>query len=287
VLMTRAVKARVKPLLKVVEYKYFILESLPQLGVVIFDSALSRMDIILLGILSTAAVTAEYSFVYKIYELSKLPLIIVAPVLLTRFSKMFAHGQLVNDSQKSAIRLFVKLELLVIMLIPVFLICVWSPVVDYFTNGKYGAVNEINFLVLAPCVPLICVVNFLWTLGFVQGQLKTIMYITIVVSVLNIALNFLFIPLYQSTGSAVAFLLSTIVQLALYLRYIDQRQVKFPVMNGVIILACAIVSVVTAKLLSNNIIFMAVIGIAVYLVLTIAARQLNLSELRKFAASGR
>ena len=73
---------------------YFILirESLPQAGVVILSASIARIDWILLGLFTTAEKTAEYSFAYKVFELSPFPMLIIAPVLLSRFSRFFRNN---------------------------------------------------------------------------------------------------------------------------------------------------------------------------------------------------
>jgi O-antigen/teichoic acid export membrane protein len=274
-LTAKSIRARVKPLFRVVEYRYFILESLPQLGVVIFDSALSRLDIILMGIMSTPVSTGEYSFVFKIYELSKLPMVMVAPVLLTRFSKILAHGNEVSPERKRNIRLFSRAEIFAIMVLPIILVCTWTPLVDHFTNGKYGAVNELNYRILAACVPLICIVNFMWTLGFVQGQLKATMLITASVSIINIVLNILLIPSMAGTGASVAFLITCIVQVALYLIFIRQDKIKFDLPTAALLFVYAAIAVLCAFFATNSIIFRPLLALAVYCVLTVVTGQLN------------
>jgi O-antigen/teichoic acid export membrane protein len=281
VMLNKSMAARVKPLLKVKEYKYFILESLPQLGVVLFDSALARIDWILLGIVSTAAITAEYSFVYKIFELSKLPLLIISPILLTRFSKLFSSESIVSPEHQHEIQIFLKLELFIIMLIPLVLCCVWTPLIDYFTDNKYGAVNEINYYILVLCVPLMALINFLWTLGFVQGQLKVIMFITIGVSIMNILANVFLIPLYGAMGSAIAFLISTIFQLALFLKYIHQNRLKFELKNALLAFLVALLAVVCAKFLSNNVIFTTVMALVIYALLALLTKQIVIQEIKQ------
>lgn len=283
-LLNRSIATRVKPLLKIVEYKYFILESVPMLGVVLFDSALARIDWILLGIISTAGVTAEYSFTYKIFELSKLPILVIGPVLLTRFSKLFNTGNPISDIHKNEISFFLKLELFLIMLIPVFLVCTWSPLIDYFTANKYGAVNDTTFKILAACVPLMCIINFLWTLGFVQGQLKTIMFITIAVSVMNVIANAILIPFFAGVGSAIAFLSCTIIQAILYIMYIKQDQIKLNLKNCCIAFINAIIAVLAGKFSSNNIIFTTVTALVVFVVLTFITRQLNSKQLKQLVS---
>lgn len=281
VMMGRSLSSRVKPLLRVVEHKYFILESLPQLGVVLFDSALARIDWILLGIISTAAATAEYSFAYKIFELSKLPLLIIAPVLLTRFSKLFSQDGEISESYRKEIGFYFRLEMFVLMFIPIVLVVTWTPLIDYFTNNKYGAVNEVNYMILAACVPLHGIINFLWTIGFVQGQLKTIFFITITVSVLNIAANALFIPLYGAQGSSLAFLLCTLLQVILYLRFTKRSQVNLNFTSIFISFSGAIIGIVVAKSLINNSIFATVTALIIYSAVAVITRQINFAQIKQ------
>lgn len=280
-----AMSARVKPLLKVTEYKYFIMESLPQLGVVFFDSALARIDWILLGILSTQSITAEYSFAYRMYECSKLPLLVIAPILLTRFSKLFVDPDHIEAKSRQDIELFFKLELFVVTLVPVLLICVWTPLIDFITNNKYGSVNELNYMLLAGCVPLHCICNFLWSMGFAQGQLKAIMYITIVVAVLNFATNCALIPLYGSFGASLAFLVSTLIQTILYIKYMKQDHIRLNLKICGIAFMNAILAVTAAKLLTKNAIFAFAIGFSVSMILAFITNQLNINQLKRLVKS--
>lgn len=278
--VSQRVSAKIKPVLKVKEYKYFIIESLPQLGVVFFDSALARIDWILLGIISTASITAEYSFAYRMYESSKLPLIIISPILLTRFTKLLRSGGRVKDKNIRDIQLFYKVELFIVMLIPIILVCSWAPLMDYFTNNKYGQVNTLNYILLAGCVPLHCVSNFLWSIGFAQGQLKAIMYITIVVALINFGLNYFLIPFYGSNGAATAFLASTVIQTLLYVKYMNQKVIKLNIKVSIIAFINAVASILIAKSLTNNIIFVTVLALGISVVIGILTRQLNIKEIK-------
>lgn len=280
-MMNRQLSVRIKPSMKVIEYKYFILESLPQLGVVLFDSALARIDWILLGVISTATVTAEYSFAYKVFELSKLPLMIIAPVLLTRFSKLFSADDQLSERYRRDIHFFFKLELFIIVLVPLLLSCCWSPLVDYFTGNKYGAVNQNSFTILAACVPLSGLINFLWTVGFVQGQLKTIMWITISASVANILANLVMIPVYGGTGAALAYLFSTLLQAILYLCFTGQEQVRIDLRSCGITLVNAVVAAVAGRLSSNNVIFATALTLCVFVALSFITGIVSVKQLKQ------
>ncbi len=279
--LSKLINIKIKPLYRLKEYKSFILESLPQLGVVIFDSALSRIDVILLGILTTSIITAEYSFVYKVYELSKLPILIIGPILLTRFSKIFNGKNEILESKKNAIDFLFKIELAIVMIIPIILISIWTPVVDYFTNNKYGEINEVSYWILSACVPLVCIVNFLWTLGFVQGQLKKIMYITLVVSIINIFLNLLLIHLYGGIGSAISFLISTLLQVLLYYKLINQTQIQLNLKSCLITFSIAIFSVIISKQITSSFIVLGILSISIYLLLLLFTKQINILRLKQ------
>jgi len=279
--VNRNLDIRVKPLLKITEYKYFIIESLPQLGVVFFDSVLARIDWIILGIMTTASVTAEYSFAYRMYESSKLPFIIIGPILLTRFSKLFIAPELIDERNTKEIDAFFRLELFAVMLIPVLLICWWSPLIDYFTNNKYGAVNEINYLILAACVPLHCIINFLWSMGFAQGQLKTIMFIIFSAAAINLVLDLLLIPHYGSRGASAAFLVTTLIQTFFYAKFIKQNHLKLPVKNCLLAFFNAIIAVLSAKLITNNVIFESLIALSLLFILALVTRQVNFFQVKK------
>jgi O-antigen/teichoic acid export membrane protein len=279
------ISARVKPLFRPVDYKYFILESLPQLGVVFFDSALARIDWILLGIMSTASITGEYSFAYRMYESSKLPLIIISPILLTRFTKIFNNAEPIEEKSRRDIQFFFQTELYIVMLIPIVLVCSWSPLVDYFTNNKYGQVNELNYTLLAACVPLHCIINFLWSMGFAQGQLKNIMFITIAAAISNFSLNFFMIPAFGSLGASIAFLISTIIQTALYVLFIRQNQMRLDLKTCFFAFFNATIGISAAKIFTNNAIFAVIMALLINTLMALITKQLNIKRLNSILKS--
>jgi O-antigen/teichoic acid export membrane protein len=60
-------------------YLSLLKEALPQVGVVLFSSALARIDWLLIGVFLTSSKVAEYSFAYKGFEVASLPLLAIAP----------------------------------------------------------------------------------------------------------------------------------------------------------------------------------------------------------------
>ena len=280
--ISRKIGIPLKPILVASSYKDFVLESLPQLGVVLFDSALARIDWILLGIMSTVTITAEYSFAYKFFELSKLPLLILAPVLLTRFSKLFQSKESITTSKLSAIQQFFNLEIFVSLLIPVFMICAWTDIIDFITDGKYGGVNQTTYTLLAICIPIHFTINFLWTMGFVQGQLKEIMWITIVSSLVNLLLNIIFIPHYGSLGAAFSFLVTSLLQLISYLLFIRQHTIRVNLKKPILLFLGSVFAIFFAQwFFKNN--YIAAIAASFFYV--IFAFSLGLVSIKKNAYS--
>lgn len=270
------------PQLNVKEYKAIITESLPQLGTVLFDSALARLDWILMGIIATSVKTAEYAFSFKIFEVSKMPYLIIAPILLTRFSKLFKKGEKIGDKEKKSLDNLFKTEMFIAMLIPVIVVVVWTDFFDLITDNKYGQVNQLTYTILAVCIPLHYTTNFLWTMAFTQGQLKHIFWITAITSVLNIGFNVFLIPIIGAEGAALSFLISTVLQVILYERITLQDRYKFRWRILILTLFIGTVSVTLVYWLTIHFILKAIIVTVIYFVL---ARLSNLVSFKIIKAT--
>jgi O-antigen/teichoic acid export membrane protein len=278
--LRRRLRGRLQPLYAPKTYKGFIMESLPQLGVVLFDSALARIDWILLGIFSTASITAEYTFAYKFFELSKLPLLILGPVLLTRLSALLSSKSPLSAEQQARINGFVRLELMISFLIPIVLTCTWTDLIDRLTDGKFGAVNQSTFTLLSFCVPLHFAINFLWTLAFVQGKLKAIMWITISSSIVNLIANAVLIPHFAGEGAAWAFLFSSLIQFILYFIAADQKVLRLEAGRLALLFVLAATTVYASISLIGNSYLKALAALSSFATVLILLRQVNVAELR-------
>lgn len=195
-------------------YLKLLKEALPQTGVVLITSALARFDWIFIGFMISAEKLAEYSFAYKAFEISTLPLLAIAPLLIPRFTKMF--GQ--TDMPVEGLRFLIRTELIVAAFIGLVLNICWSPVINALTSGKYGSINVVTIFILSLCMPLLYLNNFLWTIYFAQGRLKMILNSFIFTFFVNVAGDLLLIPFFKNEGAAFAFLLACLVQTIYYLR---------------------------------------------------------------------
>ena len=191
-------------------------ESLPQTGVVVFTAIMARFDWILIGILVSSARLAEYSFAWKFFEVFTLPLLIVAPIMIPLFTRLFKTS--VNAADPSFL---LQWQIIIASFIALLLNVCWVPVVDLITDGKYGEVNSTTIFLFSLSMPFLYFNNYLWTINFAKGKLKLIFSIIAVAFIVNIVACSILIPLYQNEGAAIANLLSILVQVMLYFKSTD------------------------------------------------------------------
>lgn len=187
--------------------------SLPQAGIELFAATMSRFDWILIGLIITSSKLAEYSFASKVFEVSTLPLLIIQTVLLPLFTRLLNK----KNEPTPDIGFILEWKIIIACFIGMMLYQCWSPVIDFFTDGKYGAVNTQVILIFACCMPLMYLNNYLWTINFATGRMKRIFFIMMISLLVNISFCLLLIPAYQNEGAALALFLSILIQSPLYL----------------------------------------------------------------------
>lgn len=201
------------------DYFSLLSESLPQIGSVFLNACIARFDWILLGIFSTTIITAEYSFAYKVFELCPLPMLILGPVLLSRFSRYFStQDETSLYAKKKELGLFIRYVMIAATLLPLVINVAWVPVMDALTGNKYGAVNKTTFFLLSFCIPFQYMINLLWTIQFAQNQLQRIFRITAITSAVIVTGDLLMVPLLNAKGAAIVYLLATAIEYIIYLR---------------------------------------------------------------------
>jgi len=257
---------------------YFILvrESLPLAGAVILNASIARIDWILLGIFTSAEKTAEYCFAYKVFELSPFPLLILAPVLLSRLAKFFSSN---NESdllrRKQEISLLIRTEMILATAIPLILNLIWSPFIDNITGNKYGAVNETTFFILSCCLPFLYMNNILWSVHFAQDHLKLILRITFITFFIILAGDLIFIPLYSVKGAALVYFLATIVEYLNYMRSSHLSIIKETWLSPITCLIIASVSGFTAIYVSDSLLIRFAVAMPLFCLLLLATKQLR------------
>jgi O-antigen/teichoic acid export membrane protein len=276
----------IQPKMMQLEYFKIIRETTPQFGVIICDAALARLDWILLGTIATVSLTADYSFAYRIYESAKLPIIIVTPILLTRFTKLFIDPQSIDNRNTTEITDFFKLELFIVMQIPIVLCCCWTPLMDALTNNKYGAINETTFYLLAICIPIQALSNYLWSIGFAQGQFRFIFLIALGGAIINLSLNLILIPILFGVGAAISFLSTSLFQLFLYSKLIKQDKFSLPITSCLIAFINAFGVIIVCKYLIDNVWTKFFASCILSLTLALVTKQFNYKNIKNVLTNG-
>lgn len=196
-------------------YSSLIKSSLPQVGLVFLNAGMARIDWILMGLFSTPAHTAEYSFAYRAYEFSPLPLLVLAPFLLNSFSRRCVDGVITVPAWMER---YIRGVVIFGTLLPLLGVLVWVPLVDGLTLGKYGQTGALPFLLLSCSLPFQYLINVYWTAEFAANRLGRIFSITAITAMVVLAGDFLLIPYFTGTGAAMTWLVAMVVQFFLFSR---------------------------------------------------------------------
>ncbi|WP_448701615.1 oligosaccharide flippase family protein [Mucilaginibacter sp. AW1-3] len=263
-------------------YTKLLKEASAQYISVIFDISLSRMDWILLGLLTTNVVLADYSFAYRAFELARLPMLVIGPLILPRLARLMGTNDRLVEESREQINSFATVEMFFAVMIPLMLNILWVPVVGLITHGKYGDTNALQFLLLSVCMPLQLLINLLWSVSFSAKKYKQVSTITIVCAVLNIVLNLVLIPQLSGLGAAAAFLLTTVLQGILYYSLVRKTMMSISIKP---ILWCIVSAAVIYFLVSRlplNCVFQLLIAISAYVAVGIISRQISKQHLVNF-----
>ena len=277
-LFKRYIGISIAPRWNKAEYGLLVKQSLPQVGVVLITSALARFDWLFIGFMVSAIKLAEYSFAYKVFEISTLPLLDIAPLLITRFTQLFKDESYTGDNLK----LLIRTEMIIATFTGLLLNMCWNPLIDQITGGKYGAVNSSTIFILSLCLPFIYLMNFFWTIYFVQNRLKMILQVFLVTFGVNVIGDLVLIPFFKNEGAAIAFLASCVVQAVLF-----NSKNKLSELNGSLLIllkctACALMSGVLAKFLFQNFWLALLVSVFFYFMALAIIRQIKIAEYKNF-----
>jgi len=250
-------------------------EAFPQIGVILSTAAMARFDWLFIGVFLSAARLAEYSFAYKAYEMSTLPLLVIAPLLVPRFVKYF---QTKNDL--SFVYPILRMEMIICSLIMVAVNILWVPIIDAITKGQYGAVNSKVVFILTLCTPFLYINNILWTIAFAKGRLKSIFKIIFAACCVNIVADIVLIPFMGNTGAALACLLSLIVQMLLYCKL--EKSLSFALISyaAIVYPMLAVIAIGSASFFSENVIMELIMGAAVFFTTVLLANKFVKQDIR-------
>jgi O-antigen/teichoic acid export membrane protein len=250
--------------LNLAHYKKLLKESFPQYGVILFNIILSRFDWILLGFLTTSVITAEYSFSCKVFELCRLPLLILSPVLVPVFARVFSNDK-ITLKKKTQLRLLYRTELIVSAILPLMLVSCWPYLIGTITGGKYGDSNYSIFIILAICLPIQFATDYCWNYFFAQNKTRLTFQIVFFAAILNMLLNFILIPLFGGVGAAIAYLCSFVLQISLFIYYSRKEFINPDIFTLIAVISIASVSVIIVQYFLLPPLFSPFAAVALYL----------------------
>jgi len=261
--------------IKKISYFNLVKEALPQAGVVVFTSAIARFDWIFLGIFASNVALAEYSFAFKVFEIASLPLLVIAPILIPRFSKMFKTSSK-DDSlvKENEMMVLLRIEMIISSFLALMFNILWTPVMDFITHNKYGFVNRNTVFILSFCMPLLYVNNLLWTITFAGGKFKTIFNIFLITFLINISFDVILIPFLGGEGAAIAYLIAVLAQTILFFNKTSIVQLKNAAYSILLCPLASLVSGLLAMQLSDLTLPVLLISILSFFFILIITRQI-------------
>jgi len=231
-------------------------------------------------LISTSVILAEYSFAYKVFEISTLPLLALGPLLLPKFTRRLTGGGSGEGSDDKELQVLLRVEMIVASFIALLLNMLWMPFIDRMTGGKYGLVNVGNLFILSTGMPFLYLNNFLWSLNFAQGRLKLIFTISMIAFLVNFSGDILLIPIWQGFGAAIAYAAATMIQTLLYTVFTG-RIVFYKAWPSLICCgASALVSGWLSLHFFPDVYIRTAISICIYFVLLLALGQLRPADWR-------
>lgn len=260
------------------QYVALIKESLPQFGVTVISSALARFDWIFIGLVLSAVKLAEYSFAYKVFELSTMPLLAIAPLLIPWFTRLFKDG---NKPDMEELKFLARMEMVIAAFTIVVINICWSPVIDGITSGKYGLVNVRTIFILTLCIPLQYLTNFLWTVNFARGRLRMIFHAFVITLAVNVVGDVILVPIFKNEGAAFAYLVGYIAQTGFYIYKNDVKELNNSLYSCIICTVGACVSFWGAKFFFTNTWAASVSAVFSYTLLLLLTRQLKMEDKNK------
>jgi O-antigen/teichoic acid export membrane protein len=192
---------------------------------------------------------------------------------------MFVGGNTPDEGKQIQIRRLYAVEIFLAVMVPLCINILWSPVVDMLFKGKYGSVNATEMILLSLCIPLLFIINLLWTLVFSIKKYKEISFITFLSAICNLATNMILIPKYGGLGAAIAFLLTIVLQVALYYRLVFKYIMKFSVLLPIVLFSIAGLAYFISIYVSSNVFVQLPLALLIYTVVSILTKTIGKNHL--------
>ena len=241
---------------KVLQFKFHVVkeilkESWPLLGAALSIVIYMKIDLVMLGNMSSSSEVGYYAVAAKISEIFFLVPTIISAVWLPSLAKLKSNDAILNAAIQKILDYFIVLSLFISFVVSVFSIFL----IDSIFGADFSKSSEMLAIHIWSCpLVFIGIVGGKW---YVLKGLQTItLFRTCVAAVVNVFLNFLLIPDYGGVGAAVATLIAHL--LADYLLDVCNKnsralfRMKTKCLLGVNILSFLWSRILAGKTLSNS-----------------------------------
>lgn len=173
----------------------------------LFGAALSRLDVIILGLLKPSAAVALYGAAYRVFESS---LIVVATFGLATFPLLARLGNGAPDALAGVFGRLLKVVLVMTAPLALGMALFAAPIVDLlYGDGFAGAAAVMR--ILAPSIVLTGIFGLCCNVLAAQGRQREIIAGLSAGAVANAGLNLALVPAHGARGAAVAMTVSMLV----------------------------------------------------------------------------
>jgi O-antigen/teichoic acid export membrane protein len=260
---TRAVSRR--------EWRALATISVPFAAQDTFAVLLARMDTLLISLIATQAAVGRYGAAYRLFESTFL----ITFALTGAFAAMYTTLGPESDPPLSFVfQRSIKLAVVLLIPLAVAFAVLAGPICELIYGAAFASAAS-PLRVLSPAVPLMGVINLSVALLVSRENPRRIVFLTGVITALNLVLNLILIPLYGDVGAAAA-MLATEVVYAVWVMGRAHRMVGEIQWRGMLAgtLAAGATMAAIAMLLQASLLAALTAGAAIYLLVLYAVERL-------------
>ncbi len=251
----------------------------------------TNLDSVMLGFMATSADAGYYGVAVKIRTILVSIINALGIVLLPRVSYYFEKG-LLDDFWRIASKAFRIVLWMAIPLTSYF--TVFAPNVIYFLSGREYVPSIIPTMVILPTLIFIGIGSVTGGLILIPSKRESVvMWATVAGALVNLVLNWIFIPSLRSTGAAIGTLVAEMITVVIHLIVLRKHLSRiFTSLRLTPILIATLLATLSsfwaARLPWGDfgiLVFSALIFLGVYLLILLAFRDPFLLEVKKKALS--
>lgn len=181
----------------------------------LFISIYNQIDSVMLGYLGQITETGWYNAAYKIINATIIPMMLISQSFYPALSKVF------KESKEKLQNIWnYQMGLMIILSFPLVVggIALAPKIINFIYNPSYTP-SILAFQILIVMAGIVFLCGPFHYMLIVANQQKKLFYLTLTGAVVNVILNFLFIPRWSLYGAALATVITYFLLLILYLLF--------------------------------------------------------------------